>query len=275
MDLIYYQSLFPIPQKTRLKYPFLYLFTYYSTFFHITIDSVLYFMEGVTKPLIQQFLKKLFSSDQSGKNIPAAAAPQEIYLFQTDQTKLKEIIDSPFPSGKAHGYVYFVQEHMTGTFKIGKTKNIEKRMNVFGVQLPFKNELIFLIKSGNHHQTEVAFHRYFANKRLEGEWFALSKLDLEWVRSGNYTSEIRYTINGVQTAKFSDASSERLTTKQIEYAKSLIAKLGDDYEIGVHDTALSKKDFDRLLVYFRYKNDGALKNLVKSGVIRKRVKITN
>jgi hypothetical protein len=163
---------------------------------------------------------------------------------------------------------------MTGTFKIGKTKNIEKRMNVFGVQLPFKNELIFLIKSGNHHQTEVAFHRYFAKKRLEGEWFALSKLDLEWVRSGNYTSEIRYTINGVQTAEFLDESSERLTTKQIEYAQSLIKKL-DGYEMAISYSSLSKKDFDRLLVYFRYKNEGALANLVRAGVIKSKVKIFN
>lgn len=220
----------------------------------------------------QQFLKKLFSSDQTEKNIPSAAAPQKIYLFQTDQTKLKEIIDSPFPNGKAHGYVYFVQEHMNGTFKNCKTKSIEKRMNVFGVKLPFKNELVFLIKTGNHHQTEVAFHRYFANKRLEGEWFSLSEKDVEWIKNLGYTEEIEFTINGDRRQS---SETESLTKKQIEFAKSLIEKLGDDYELGVHDSSLSKKDFDRLLVYFRYKNDGALNNLVKSGVIRKRVKITN
>lgn len=227
-------------------------------------------MEGVTKPLIQQFLKKLFSSDQTGNTKPLAAATPKIYLFQTDQNKLKEIIDSPFPNGKAHGFVYFVQEHMNGTFKIGKTKSIEKRMNVFGVKLPFKNELVFLIKTGNHHQTEVAFHRYFANKRLEGEWFSLSEKDIEWIKNGVYTEEIEFTINGDRRQS---TETEPLTKKQIEYAKSLIERLGDDYELGIQDSALSKKDFDRLLVYFRYKNDGALKNLVRSGVIRHRAKV--
>ncbi|MFG6494732.1 GIY-YIG nuclease family protein [Fictibacillus sp. UD] len=48
-------------------------------------------------------------------------------------------------------------------------------MNVFGVKLPFKNELIYLIKTGNHHQTEVAFHKHFSHKRLVGEWFQLNQ----------------------------------------------------------------------------------------------------
>ncbi|WP_442893623.1 GIY-YIG nuclease family protein [Bacillus sp. 2205SS5-2] len=84
---------------------------------------------------------------------------------------------------------------MNGTFKIGKTKHIEKRMNLLIVKLPFEHPLIFLIKSGNHTQTEVVFHKHFANKRLQGEWSNLSSEDLQWVKKGIYTDSIEATIN--------------------------------------------------------------------------------
>ncbi|MGX1194588.1 GIY-YIG nuclease family protein [Metabacillus sp. SLBN-84] len=219
--------------------------------------------------MIQKLLGKLFTANQIQS--VATQHPQKIYLFQTDQNILKDITTKPFPPGQAPGYVYFVQEHMNGSFKIGKTKNIEKRMNVFGVKLPFKNELVFLIKSGNHHQTEAAFHRYFANKRIEGEWFSLSENDLEWIKKGDYSDEIQFTI--IESHKVDDSSNsnriEPLTKKQIEYVKTLIGRLEGHYELLIPDNAITKKDLDRLLVYFRYKNDRAIQNLVKNGVLRK------
>ncbi|WP_232787165.1 GIY-YIG nuclease family protein [Planococcus sp. MB-3u-03] len=93
-------------------------------------------------------------------------------------------MESPDISGEAPGYVYFVQEHLNGSFKIGKTKHVERYMNLFVVKLPFENKLIHLIKSGNHHQTKAAFHQHFKDKRLEGEWFALNQDDVAWLKAG-------------------------------------------------------------------------------------------
>ncbi len=50
----------------------------------------------------------------------------------------------------------------------------------------------------------------------------------------------------------------------------MIKKLEQDYELIVDYSSLTKADLNRLSVYFRYKNIGALNNLVKSGVLKLR-----
>lgn len=219
------------------------------------------------------FLNKKSNNETPIQNV--LFSPQKIYLYQPDQNELQKIIDSPFPEGEAPGYVYFVQEHMNGTFKIGKTKHIEKRMNVFGVKLPFKNELIYLIKTGNHHQTEIAFHKHFSHKRLEGEWFNLNQDDITWVKKQKYTNEIFTSIHTKplnNLKRDSDTGEVSLTTKQIDYAKSMINKL-ENYELVINEAELTKKDLDRLIVYFRYKNKGTLVNMVKDGILKERVSV--
>ena len=207
------------------------------------------------------------------------AQPQKIYLFETNQEELEAVQKFPFPEGDAPGYVYFVQEYMNGTFKIGKTKHIEKRMNLFNIKLPFENKLIYLIKTGNHHQTEVAFHKHFSAKRLEGEWFSLNREDMNWIKSGKYTDEINYTIHnkkeidGNDNEKIAEEHLKKekpLTKKQIEYAKTMIQKLDQEYELMIDYSSLTNEDLSRLSVYFRFKNIGALNNLVKNGVLKKK-----
>jgi glucan-binding YG repeat protein len=228
--------------------------------------------------MLKAILNKLLP--KTSVNVTEAISPvvhtQKIYLFESNHKDLEDIINSPTLTGIAPGYVYFVQEYMNGSFKIGKTKHIEKRMNVFGVKLPFENKLIYLIKTSNHHQTEATFHKHFSSKRLEGEWFALTKDDITWIKAGKYTSDINQTINPhINTKNKTLATNEQnddkpLTNKQIEFAKSMILKLENEYELVIDHSSLTQTDLKRLSVYFRFKNIGALKNLVESGVLKAR-----
>lgn len=230
--------------------------------------------------MIKNLLNKLLSNSPAPNppNPSIIVQQQKIYLFESNQHELEQITSSPDLPGKAPGYVYFVQEYMNGSFKIGKTKHIEKRMNVFGVKLPFENKLIYLIKTGNHHQTEAAFHKHFADKRLEGEWFALTKEDLSWIKAGTYTTEIQHTILPVEETPVKEESNKEaekkedklLTSKQIDFAKTLLAKLEDQYELIVDPALLTQKDLNRLSGYFRFKNKGALINLVAAGVLKEK-----
>ncbi|MEH7114936.1 ABC transporter ATP-binding protein [Neobacillus niacini] len=54
-----------------------------------------------------------------------------------------------------------------------------------------------------------------------------------------------------------------LSTKQIEYALSLIEKVNDEFELAIDPAELTIKDLNRLIAYNRYKNKGTLINLVK------------
>ncbi len=223
---------------------------------------------------------KFFSkfTKQPANPIPQDSSPKidlnKIYLFESNQQELDRIIQLPAQPGKAPGYVYFVQEYMTGSFKIGKTKQIDRRMNVFNVKLPFENKLIFLIKTADHHQTESAFHQHFSDKRLEGEWFSLTREDLSWIKKGFYTEAIQKTIDSpAEVAKQLSANKAKteekpLTQKQIEFAKTLVLKLEQDYELSTDFTAWTQKDLNRLSGYFRFKNIGALNNLVESGILK-------
>jgi hypothetical protein len=228
--------------------------------------------------MLKEFLDGILSKKSSQKieNTTIIVQSNKIYLFEPNQRELEKIINSPSAEGNAPGYVYFVQEYMNGTFKIGKTKHIEKRMNLFTVKLPFENKLVYLIKTGDHHQTEIAFHKHFSNKRLEGEWFSLNKDDISWIKDGNYTPEINQSINNqpsINTEEQESVDSDNnrpLTEKQIEFAKTMIKKLEKEYELITDYSSLTETDLKRLSVYFRFKNIGALKNLVKSGVLKLR-----
>lgn len=235
-------------------------------------------MSFLIKQLVERILMKN-SFIKETANESSYAQPQKIYLFESNQEELESVLKLPFPDGNAPGYVYFVQEYMNGTFKIGKTKHIEKRMNLFNIKLPFENKLIYLIKTGNHHQTEVAFHKHFSNKRLEGEWFSLNREDMNWIKSGKYTDEINFTINNKK--EIDENNKEKmveeqikkdkpLTEKQIQYAKTMIQKLDKEYELMIDYSSLTNEDLSRLSVYFRFKNIGALKNLVKNGVLKEK-----
>jgi hypothetical protein len=215
--------------------------------------------------MLKQLLSKLLPTKDEAK--PAVIVQtQKVFLYETDPSELENIIQSPAPKGQQPGYVYIIQEHMNGGFKIGSSTTIDKSLNVFNVKLPFDYHLVYLIKSGEIQATEKAFHDHFASKQLQDEWYDFSSEDVAWIKNGTYTPEIASTIGTL-----SQLSNEQpLTPKQLDYTKSMIKRLGSSYSLAVEESALTQMDLKRLSVYFRFKNQGALRNLVESGVIKKK-----
>lgn len=81
------------------------------------------------------------------------------------------------------GYVYLLNEINGEHWKIGKTKSPKDRLRTFNVKLPFRVEFDTLIKTDDRHSLESELHSRFASKRINGEWFALSQDDLEYIRN--------------------------------------------------------------------------------------------
>ena len=215
--------------------------------------------------MLKQLLSKLLPAKDEAKP-EIIVQTQKVFLYETDPSKLESIIQSPAPKGPQPGYVNIIQEHMNGWFKIVSSTTIDKSLNVFNVKQPFDYHLVYLIKSGDVQSTKKAFHDHFASKQLQGEWYDFSSEDVAWIKSGTYTPEIADTIG-----THSQMSNEQpLTPKQLDYAKSMIKRLGSSYSLAVEESALTQMDLKRLSVYFRFKNQGALKNLVESGVIKKK-----
>ena len=80
------------------------------------------------------------------------------------------------PGHQNFGHVYLIR---SGEFyKIGRSSNFEKRVKSIGVSLPEKLVPEHLISTDDPPGIEAYWHRRFADRRMNGEWFKLSKADV-------------------------------------------------------------------------------------------------
>lgn len=76
------------------------------------------------------------------------------------------------------GYVYLLKHGNRREYKIGRTWNAVRREGEVRIELPEKLESIHYIKTDDPVGVENYWHRRFADKRKEGEWFALTAADV-------------------------------------------------------------------------------------------------
>lgn len=82
--------------------------------------------------------------------------------------------------------VYLLQDvDVTGYVKIGRSKTPTKRLLFFGVKLPFETRLIHVIKHKDDKMVESFLHDFFRSRRVRGEWFALTEMDIEIIKRFN------------------------------------------------------------------------------------------
>ena len=75
------------------------------------------------------------------------------------------------------GFVYLIKSPYG--YKIGKTKNMKQRSQLFSVKLPFAIEILRYGWFDDYSSAEAQFHREYAHKRLEGEWFNLNEAEID------------------------------------------------------------------------------------------------
>lgn len=76
------------------------------------------------------------------------------------------------------GYVYLLKHGSRREFKIGRTNNPVRREGEISIQLPEKLQPVHYIKTDDPAGVENYWHLRFADKRKEGEWFALTTQDV-------------------------------------------------------------------------------------------------
>jgi len=81
-------------------------------------------------------------------------------------------------TGTTVGYVYLLKHGSRREYKIGRTDNPLRREGEVSIQLPEKLQPICYIKTDDPAGVENYWHRRFADKRKEGEWFELTAEDV-------------------------------------------------------------------------------------------------
>ena len=84
------------------------------------------------------------------------------------------------PETKSPGFVYLLT--CKGVYKIGVAKNPLRRLKALQTGSSAKITLVHVIYSPDAFKLEKYFHRLFAHKRMEGEWFALTPTMVDLVK---------------------------------------------------------------------------------------------
>ena len=79
------------------------------------------------------------------------------------------------------GYVYLMQHD--GVYKIGISTDVPTRQKQINTALPHEVTVVHYFATSNMGDEEQFAHRFFAEKRLGGEWFELSADDVELFKS--------------------------------------------------------------------------------------------
>ena len=77
-------------------------------------------------------------------------------------------------------YVYLISGTHNGItrYKIGKANNVDDRVKMFNIKVPFDIDLIRTFKVKDALSFESKLHKEYHHKRLSGEWFDLSEKDI-------------------------------------------------------------------------------------------------
>ena len=92
--------------------------------------------------------------------------------------RVREESGEPKPNFQQSGYVYLLKHGSRREYKIGRTNNALRRAGEIAIELPERAKPIHVIETDDPVGIEVYWHKRFADKRKNGEWFELNAADV-------------------------------------------------------------------------------------------------
>ena len=86
------------------------------------------------------------------------------------------------PKKSREGFVYLLQGE-SSLYKIGKARDVNKRVLEISPKMPFDPILLHTIKCDDYTAAEAGIHSQFNHLRVNGEWFRLGTDDVSMIQS--------------------------------------------------------------------------------------------
>lgn len=139
----------------------------------------------------RRFVDEYLSNGYNGTRAAIAAgySPQTARGIASENLK-KPYIASVIEAGirlqsskkrRPSNYIYLMQA-ANGLIKIGMTYHPQRRLEAINGASPMEVKLLCVFSDSLAETSERELHAYFADKRVRGEWFALSDADVAWIQ---------------------------------------------------------------------------------------------
>jgi hypothetical protein len=111
---------------------------------------------------------------------PVAEVQPEIAL--AEEIALRPQADASANTKDGYVYMALLKLGREKRYKIGKAVLLERRTDQISLQLPADLELVHAMRTDDAYGIEEYWHKRFAAKRTKGEWFSLSRQEIEVFR---------------------------------------------------------------------------------------------
>lgn len=133
-----------------------------------------YIHPGLKAALQEQARTSYRTASQEIRRILDAAVPH-----QTPPAHIAARITRKRPAKERKGFVYLFRAQ--SMYKIGHSNDPAQRLQALKTGLPCAIECVHIIPCEDAYSAELALHGLYAQKRVQGEWFALSDEDVRHI----------------------------------------------------------------------------------------------
>jgi hypothetical protein len=127
------------------------------------------------KQIVDRFYSEVSSDDITRFN-------KETTLKDEEEERIRSLPSPKVPRQPKPGHVYVIFAE-TGRCKIGRTNNLNARLNQLATASPVLFKLLHAFQSSDTEKAERFLHDKFKDKRNHREWFNLDKSDRQYLQS--------------------------------------------------------------------------------------------